>query len=153
MKTCTKCSASKELSDFHIRKNGRPKSECKKCTGDRKKLWAKTNLKASADILNRYRRKYPTIVRASHLKHKYNITIAQFDNMLLSQGGVCKICKLLSPNMVVDHDHATQAVRGILCAHCNSMIGFAKDSVANLKSAIDYLEPIGSDKHLMNIIN
>jgi len=39
----------------------------------------------------------------------------------------------------IDHNHETGELRGILCIQCNSLLGFAKDNVATLKSAIKYL--------------
>lgn len=71
----------------------------------------------------------------------YGLDEAAFNEMLWSQGGVCKIC--MQPNgdkrLVVDHDHATGAVRGLLCSLCNSGLGFFKDSLFNLEGAIRYL--------------
>lgn len=40
----------------------------------------------------------------------------------------------------VDHDHATDAVRGVLCGDCNRALGHAKDSVKVLAGLISYLE-------------
>jgi len=42
--------------------------------------------------------------------------------------------------LVVDHDHKTGDIRGMLCHNCNRALGLFKDSVVNLKSAIEYLE-------------
>lgn len=66
--------------------------------------------------------------------------------MLTQQGGRCGICASAeagpTKNRVfrVDHDHATGKVRGLLCVHCNSLLGYARDSVPNLVAAIGYLE-------------
>lgn len=75
--------------------------------------------------------------------HKYGITMAQFDEILLRQGG-CAICKSPTANrrghkMHIDHDHATGKVRGLLCAHCNTALGLVKESVATLVAMIKYL--------------
>jgi hypothetical protein len=40
----------------------------------------------------------------------------------------------------VDHCHATQRARGLLCASCNAMIGQARDSATVLRAAADYLD-------------
>ena len=40
----------------------------------------------------------------------------------------------------LDHDHKTGAFRGWLCHDCNKALGFFKDSVTLLESAIKYLK-------------
>jgi nucleoside 2-deoxyribosyltransferase len=40
----------------------------------------------------------------------------------------------------VDHCHATGRVRGLLCAHCNSALGFARENAATLYQMAAYLE-------------
>lgn len=61
------------------------------------------------------------------------------------QGGRCQSCKdpggvvgELAP-LVVDHDHVTGMVRGLLCNSCNKMLGFARDKIERLRMAIEYL--------------
>jgi hypothetical protein len=66
--------------------------------------------------------------------------------MLEDQGHVCAICGTKDPGykgrFVVDHDHDTGNVRGLLCDRCNTGIGFLQDNIAVLRSAINYLERI-----------
>lgn len=67
--------------------------------------------------------------------------------MLHAQDGKCAICKTASwdkehkkfRRLVVDHDHKTGKVRGLLCANCNLVLGHAKDSVQLLAASIAYL--------------
>ena len=40
---------------------------------------------------------------------------------------------------VVDHDHETGDVRGVLCNPCNIILGKAKDNPDILKNAANYL--------------
>lgn len=54
--------------------------------------------------------------------------------------GCCEICGVASASLFIDHDHATGRVRGLLCSTCNSGIGFLRDSVDLLESAIRYLQ-------------
>ena len=43
-------------------------------------------------------------------------------------------------NKCVDHDHATDKFRGIICNGCNVALGAAKDSISTLSKMITYLE-------------
>jgi len=64
-----------------------------------------------------------------------------------SQGGCCAICGV-SPEpkpghaegLVGDHKHIKPPMpRGLLCSHCNSLIGFAKDNPLYCEAAAAYL--------------
>jgi hypothetical protein len=39
----------------------------------------------------------------------------------------------------IDHDHRSGQVRGILCHHCNVMLGHAWDNAIILRAGVDYL--------------
>jgi len=41
--------------------------------------------------------------------------------------------------LCVDHNHKTNKIRGLLCKDCNLILGFAKDSVGTLLTAVTYL--------------
>lgn len=74
---------------------------------------------------------------------QYGLTPTDFDAMLETQGGRCAICRgddHNGRNWCVDHDHATGAVRGLLCTDCNIGLGKFKDDPAILRAAIEYLE-------------
>jgi IMP dehydrogenase len=81
-------------------------------------------------------------------KHKrglkrYNLTIEEWDILLKKQNGVCAICKEPEKSrsrLLVDHDHYTQEVRGLLCNRCNWVLGFLGDSLKNIKRFEDYLK-------------
>lgn len=51
----------------------------------------------------------------------------------------CQICGRGDRKLVVDHDHNTGEIRGVLCHSCNTAIGKLGDSVDMLLVAIEYL--------------
>ena len=76
--------------------------------------------------------------RHYHLTRRYGISAARAQALIDEQGGVCAICRTRSPDHV-DHNHATGAVRGMLCLPCNTGLGHFNDDVAVMQQAIDYL--------------
>lgn len=140
MINCTLCGA--ELTPTTGYKYKRNKSGyrswCRECTKSRNNAnYAETQSGTTKRRL---------IARKSHLKHKYGITIAEYDAMFADQGGVCAICQGTTKHkymqwstLVVDHDHTTGQVRGLLCHPCNVLLGKAQDSATILRAAADYL--------------
>ena len=76
------------------------------------------------------------------LQRLYGISLVEFQALLVSQGGVCAVCKGASGSKryAADHDHATGRVRGILCTSCNSALGLFRENNAIIERAIDYIE-------------
>ena len=62
--------------------------------------------------------------------------------MYMQQLGLCAVCHdpFGKQNPVVDHDHNTGTVRGLLHRKCNLLLGLAKDSVDRLLFAAEYLQ-------------
>lgn len=77
--------------------------------------------------------------RQRHLVASYGLDEAAVALLLESQGGLCAICQLRRA-IHVDHDHATGAVRGMLCFSCNAALGHFRDDPAVLRRAARYLE-------------
>ncbi len=78
--------------------------------------------------------------RNRDLKRLCNIDLELFDFVLQEQGGVCRICNLVtSEKWHADHDHSTGKFRGILCGTCNRGLGQFKDNPMNLINAAKYL--------------
>ena len=87
----------------------------------------------------------------------HKITNRAYTRMLDRQHGRCAICarapwelpgKFKDKRLVVDHNHACcaknpscgQCVRGLLCAPCNYVLGWAHDDPTTLRLAAEYLE-------------
>jgi hypothetical protein len=124
---CKKCGEYKCVSEFHIKTSKietqyRFNSPCKKCSA---------------------KQKSQQINKDWMLKKKFGITKKQYDQMLIDQEYSCKICKKhideFSKDLAVDHCHATNKVRGLLCSPCNTGLGFFRDDVNLMQAAIDYL--------------
>lgn len=77
--------------------------------------------------------------RALQLKSRYGLTLADFDRIVESQGGVCACCKIRAP-IDVDHCHETNKLRGILCRACNVGIGLLGDKLDGVLAAVRYLQ-------------
>lgn len=75
--------------------------------------------------------------RIQRIKHDYGISLGEY-HILLQYCFGCSICHTLD-NLVIDHDHKTNKVRGILCHSCNKGLGSFEDSTDRLAAAKDYL--------------
>lgn len=74
------------------------------------------------------------------MKNKYGLTLEDIDSLLFSQRCQCSICSkpLVEGKRVIDHDHESGEVRGILCYPCNQALGLLKDNIQSLENAIRY---------------
>jgi len=56
------------------------------------------------------------------------------------QHGLCGICHNRMDRPLLDHNHETMEVRGLLCSRCNIGLGQFKDDTSLLESALEYLK-------------
>lgn len=84
-----------------------------------------------------------------NLKHVFNISFEEYEQMLSKQDGKCAICNEKETikqktgkvrSLSIDHCHTTGKVRGLLCTNCNGGLGFFKDNKKLLRNAIKYLK-------------
>lgn len=145
---CSACGQSKPLTEFYKDRKGRDGYgySCKPCA----RIRASSNYYDNHEQRRKNNRQYgaqPRVrsrTRDQKLQAKYGVTSAEYDRLLARQGGVCAICKqhrrdARNREMPVDHDHATKAVRGILCDHCNRIIGLFNDDPDVITAAVNYL--------------
>lgn len=69
----------------------------------------------------------------------YGLTTKQYHEMVIKQSGLCGICEDQLSDPHVDHCHTTGVVRGLLCHHCNTLLGLARDNILVLTKAVNYL--------------
>ena len=81
------------------------------------------------------------------LKRTHGISLSVFWEIYEQQGGRCAICKTEHPKdkskkslpLVVDHDHKTGKIRGLLCNNCNLGLGLFKDKLDRFNNALQYV--------------
>ena len=90
--------------------------------------------------------------RQYHLK-KYGLTLEEFETRMASQGGRCPVCDDEFSGRgrgkkcpVVDHCHASNLTREIICGACNMALGLFGDRPAALRAAADYLVKHGKSE-------
>ncbi len=131
-KLCVDCGEDKPLGAYsrHGGRRDQLRAYCKPCSVLR---------------VQDYKRRNPRWELGYRLKRKYGLTIAAYDAMLAEQNERCAICRepfddTRARYVCVDHDHATGAVRGLLCFNCNTVLGKVRDKPELLFNAIHYLE-------------
>lgn len=114
--TCTRCTETKPLTleyfPPHNKKRSGFDSWCRKCR---------------------------STYRSSINRGRFRGVMSDEDLLSLKQDVTqCIICGS-DEKLVVDHDHATGAVRGMLCNHCNRGLGHFRDDPMLLEFAAQYL--------------
>lgn len=87
--------------------------------------------------------------RLQHVKRYYNLDAENYLQLVVQQKNLCAICNKPETNknrhgdtrpLNVDHCHTTGKVRGLLCTHCNTMLGSARDNIETMLKGVDYLK-------------
>lgn len=147
-KICGRCKLSKAMAEFN-----RKQSYCLPCA----RLYDKEYRAKNPEKIQAYREAHRDQQRARDKVRarpktlaQYGLTIESFEVMRLAQDGRCLIClKVPQDILVVDHDHRTNTVRGLLCRICNAAIGQLGDSPERLIRAASYLleyAPVTADE-------
>lgn len=113
---------------------------CKACKSDLARKNAREDPSAKAVA---WRKERADRSRAARVLLNYGLTLEEYDAMVVAQEGRCAICRgemPLEQPLHIDHDHVTEAVRGLLCPLCNTGLGSFGDSPQRLRDAADYLE-------------
>jgi recombination endonuclease VII len=115
---------------YHIANRERILLRCKKYYSEHKEQ--------KKEYAKNHNRKRKRIKSKKERLLKYGLSVDQYNEMVITQKSICKICGSLGP-LYVDHNHITNVVRGLLCRHCNWMLGHGKDDPDILLRAAKYL--------------
>lgn len=88
------------------------------------------------------RRRRAGAAHDNRVQQVYGLRPGEYEALYQAQGGKCPICQRATGRtrrLSVDHDHATNLVRGLLCRPCNTLLGQARDAVGFFERAISYL--------------
>jgi hypothetical protein len=155
MKICSNCKIEKPRSEFHKNKANKDGLAywCKLC--NRAAIEQYRTTPKGKEVSKKKKKRYRAIPkgkeekkrsdkkwlatskgklfkRKDKLRARYGITLEEYDKMLKDQGGVCAICGTDNPGVgfdlfLVDHDHKTGKVRGLLCNRCNIILEYPND--------------------------
>lgn len=173
MRICTLCQQEKQASAFSKSAVGRDglHTWCKSCKAARSREWfAKNRERELAIDRQQYAadgsrerelaRKWHHDNRERSLQNKkllkllrYGLTLEAYEALVAAHGGQCAICgrnpeavTVKRREFMVDHDHGSGLIRGLLCHHCNVGLGHFYDSPELLRAAADYLERVARKK-------
>lgn len=132
-----KCLA-KQKAYSHLYKEIKKKYDKEKYERNREKIKEKQKLY--------YHRNRPK-AKQYRLQKLYGISLKDYKNKWNEQKGQCAICHIKSYNieemfnrvLVLDHDHNTNQVRGLLCNSCNRGLGLLNDDPLIISNAFNYL--------------
>jgi len=140
-KRCTKCERIKCLEEFNKHNLGRKgrMSWCKVCWSAYAKQYNSTE--EAKEKRKAYKNTEPgrQADRRSRVVRAYGQEALLLDAKRSLPGAACKACgsnKLLR----IDHCHASNKVRDILCHNCNVVLGLVRDDSDRLRALAAYLE-------------
>ena len=167
---CRRCLTEKGYLEFHKNKQTKDgyAAYCKPCKSivdkewveadpkriekrkNRSREWQKNNPEKYRESIKSWVRKNPEqkwiLDKKSHLWTHYRITIEDFQDIFIEQGGKCLVCNK-QKRLVVDHDHSCcpqkitcgKCIRGLICISCNTLLGYLETHKNILHSAEKYL--------------
>lgn len=117
--------------------------QCKQCRSKYMKEYnSRQETKERVRVYGQSYRIQPDVKKRRHIqnrKQKYKLTHEEYLMMVEEQEGICAMCGIASQSLVIDHDHVTGRVRGLICARCNMSLGILEDGelVAKARTYLD----------------
>lgn len=133
-KTCSRCGLTKPVNAFGTYRDAKQPvngwryyARCRECARETARDYGVADRERRNDRLRDWRSQNRDSARDNddrkRTKHKYGITVAERERIFEAQDRRCAICGR-RVRLVLDHDHATDRVRGGLCNRCNVRLGF-----------------------------
>ena len=99
-------------------------------------------LQKHADWIVKLRREKPHEYAIYRIRNRYKVSVEEAERLLKQKQLGCEACgvKPTEARMHIDHDHKTGKVRGILCHHCNVVLGMVGDDINHIEAVICYME-------------
>lgn len=116
LKSCTRCKCEKPLDLEHFPPHNKTKSGFDSWCRDCRNSYKRENIY----------KKYSHMISEESLKQ------------IREEIKECVICGS-NEKLVIDHDHKTNKIRGMLCNHCNRGLGHFRDDPMLLEFAAQYL--------------
>lgn len=144
-KTCRKCGETKPVAFFYKKSaNARDGVDYSASLAGYSHNCKECDKRRAAERRERMGQAHVDYMKNFDLRKKYGIGLEQFNQMFAKQSGCCAICGRHQTEFVkglaVDHDHATGAIRQLLCVNCNHGLGCFMDSIGLLHKAVEYLQ-------------
>ncbi len=165
-KTCTKCNETKDLSCFYVKKSGKRigyvLTYCKTCQSKRAVSYYSERKEQRREVQRKWYHERvktdPDLSRRMKLRHweiKLGLPKGWFQGQYDKQNGLCGICEKpettngtrkhtkLEKRMAIDHCHATNKVRGLLCMSCNTKLAVLENEefVAQARAYLAQYQP------------
>jgi hypothetical protein len=132
-RTCSRCGQTRPVSEFNRYADRsapvtgwRYHTWCRSCANAESRRYGTENKSRRNERLREWRLANPEKARALDRRRRlrrYGLTQADVDSMMSAQGGRCLLCRR-KVELVIDHDHSTGRVRGLICGQCNVLIGW-----------------------------
>jgi len=124
-----------------------------------------TRAKVLANNRANWTKRYSARNSAQHAKeqknrvllHRYGIDHDTYDQMHVAQQNRCAICdaeggNTKSTRLYVDHNHASGAVRQLLCPGCNQAVGIIEQGITRVSALAAYLYKHEPDSEAWNAL-
>ena len=141
-KKCSRCFEIKSLCEFSKDRSLKSGfvSHCKSCQHE----YYRKRYPLEVVQARRKQRKFPYIngkrdYKSESLWQRYGLLKEDLERMKTEQSNRCKICNKSAIRLVIDHNHLTGKVRGLLCDKCNQGVGYIENHLELLEEIDQYI--------------